>query len=100
MATERVTERTDGVTSERTVERGDASVVVTPERKGGASTAIIAIAALALIALLVFFVVLPMTKAEQSKDSAVAGAAESVGSAAENVGEAAKSAADAVTPDQ
>lgn len=99
MATERVTERTDGVTAERTVERSEPSVVASDRRDGGMSRTLLTLAVIAVLALVAFFLLRPMLAAEESKDNAVAGAASAVEGAAENVGEAARSAADAVTPE-
>lgn len=101
MATERVTERTDGVTAERTVERTDPTVVSTPERAGAGGTGrlLITLAVIAVLAVLAFVLLRPMLSAEANKDNAVAGAAGAVEGAAESVGEAAGKAADAVTPD-
>lgn len=99
MAIERVTERTDGVTTERTVERGEPTVVATPERSGGGMGGVlIAIAVIALLAVVGFFLY-NMSQAEASKDDAVAGAASAVEGAADSIGEAAKSAGDAITPE-
>ena len=99
MATERVVERTDGVTAERIIERSDPTVATSERRDGGTGRLLITLAVIALLAVLAFFLLRPMINAETSKDNAVAGAASAVEGAAENVGDAAKSAADAVTPE-
>ena len=102
MTEERVTERTDGTTSERVVERGPAaapSSTTYVEKRGGATGIIVAIAAIALIAIAAWFF-LNMSQQQNDRTEAVAGAAESVadsaGNAAESVGNAAERAADSV----
>ena len=102
MATERVTERSDGVTSERTVERDRGGGTTYVERRGsGIGGVIIGIAVLALVAIIAFFL-LNMNRQEALETQAVTGAAssvaESVSGAAESVGNAADSAAGAVNP--
>jgi hypothetical protein len=105
MATERVTERTDGLTNERTVERNEAGGTTYVERRGGSGVGgvIIGIAVLALVAIIAFFL-LNMNRQEAIETQAVTGAAssvaESVGGAAESVGSAAESAAESVNPNQ
>jgi hypothetical protein len=98
MATERVTERSDGLTNERTVERNEAGGTTYVERGGsGVGGVIIGIAVLALVAIIAFFL-LNMNRQEAIETEAVSGAAssvaESVGGAAESVG----NAADRVAP--
>ena len=95
MATERVTERSDGVTSERTVERDHGGGTTYVERRGsGMSGIIIGIAVLALVAIVAFFL-LQTSRQEALETQAVSGAAssvaESVGTATESVGNAAES---------
>jgi hypothetical protein len=93
MATERVTDRTDGLTSERTVERHEGGGTTYVERGGsGVGGVIIGIAVLALVAIIAFFL-LNMNRQEAVETQAITGAAESVGSAAE-------SAAQSVNPNQ
>lgn len=104
MATERVTERNDGVTAERTVERNEAGGTTYVERRGsGVGGVIIGIAVLALVAIIAFFL-LNMNRQEALETQAVSGAAssvaESVGGAAESVGNAADTAAGAVDPNR
>jgi hypothetical protein len=97
MATERVTERSDGVTTERTVERDHGGGTTYVERRGsGMGGVIIGLAVLALVAIVAFFL-LQTSRNEALETQAVTGAAssvaESVGSAAESVGSAAESVA-------
>lgn len=104
MATERVTDRTDGLTSERTVERNEGGGTTYVERGGsGVGGVIIGIAVLALVAIIAFFL-LNMNRQEAAETQAITGAAssvaESVGGAAESVGDAAQGAAQSVNPNQ
>jgi hypothetical protein len=97
MATERVTERSDGVTTERTVERDHGGGTTYVERRGsGMGGVIIGLAVLALVAIVAFFL-LQTSRNEALETQAVTGAAssvaESVGSTAESVGSAAESVA-------
>ena len=97
MATERVTERSDGVTSERVVERDHGGGTTYVERGGsGMGGVIIGIAILALVAIVAFFL-LQTSRNQALETQAVTGAAssvaESVGSAAESVGNAADNVA-------
>lgn len=94
MATERVTERSDGLTNERVVER-DAGGTTYVERGGsGMGGVIIGIAVLALVAIVAFFL-LQSSRNDAIRTDAVSGAAssvaESTGAAAESVSDAAKS---------
>lgn len=93
MATERVTERTDGVTAERTVEtnHGGGDRVVVERSGGGAGTIIAVIIGLALVAIVAWFL-LNMNQQNAIETDAVADAAGSVSEAAENVGDAAQRA--------
>ncbi|MET0295472.1 MAG: hypothetical protein ABW042_10695 [Phenylobacterium sp.] len=102
MATERVTERSDGLTSERTVERSEGGGTTYVERGGGGmGGVIVGIAVLALVAIIAFFL-LNMNRQEAVRTDAVTGAAnsvaQSVGNAADSVGNAANNAADSVNP--
>ncbi len=101
MATERVTERSDGLTSERVVER-DAGGTTYVERGGsGMGGVIIGIAVLALVAIVAFFLLQANRNdaiETQAVSSAASSVADSVGSAAESVGDAANQAAGAVNP--
>lgn len=105
MTEERITERTDGTTSERVVERGPAapatSTTYVEKRGGGAMGMIVGVAALVLIAIVAFYF-LNANRQQEARTDAVAGAAESVSDsaagAAEAVGNAAENVADRVTP--
>lgn len=100
MATERVTERSDGVTSERVVERGGGGTTVV-EHRGGMGGVIIGIAVLALVAIVAFFL-LQANRNDAMRTDAVSSAASSVAdsasSAAGAVGDAAGSVAEGVNP--
>ena len=95
MATERVTERSDGVTSERVIER-DAGGATTYVDKGGSGmgAVLIGIAVLALVAIVAFFL-LQSNRNEAIRTDAVTSAASSV---ADSAAGAAESVSDAVTP--
>jgi len=99
MATERVTERSDGLTSERVVERDGGGTTYVDRGGSGMGGVIIGIAVLALVAIVAFFL-LQSSRNDAIRTDAVSGAAssvaESAGSAAESVGDAARS----VTPNQ
>lgn len=102
MTTERVTERTDGLTSERTVERGREGGVTYVERGGSGVGAVIAgIALLALVAIIAFFLIQTSNNEAietQAVTSAASSVAESAAGAAEGVTAAADRAADTVAP--
>jgi hypothetical protein len=89
MATERVTEHTDG---SRTVER-DAGPTYVERGGSGAGGVIIGIAVLALVAIIAFFL-LSQSQNDTVRTNAVTGAAHSVSNAAGSVGDAAQRAAD------
>lgn len=103
MAIDRVTERSDGVTTERVVEQSTPTMVAAApaERRGGGAGILYALIGLALVALVAFFL-LNMNRQETARTEAVSDAASSVAgsvdNAAEAVGDAAGRAADAVTP--
>lgn len=103
MATERVTERSDGLTTERVVERDAGTTYVDTGRGSGMGGILVGIAVLAMVAVVAFFL-LQSNRNDAIRTDAVAGAAssvaESAAGAAENVGAAADRAADAVTPAQ
>lgn len=102
MATERVTERSDGLTSERVVER-DVGGGTTYVDKGGSGIGgvVVGIAVLALVAIVAFFL-LQSNRNDAMRTDAVTSAASSVAdsasTAANNVSNAASNAADAVAP--
>ena len=101
MATERVTERNDGVTSERVVERDGGGTTIVEKSGSGMGGVLIGIAVLALVAIVAFFL-LQSNRNDAMRTDAVTSAASSVAdsasSAASNVGDAANRAADSVTP--
>jgi uncharacterized membrane protein len=94
MTEERITERTDaaGNVTERTIERGTPGPTVV-ERRGGGGGVILGILAIALIAVVAFFL-LDLNKGETRKDDAIARAAGDVGDGARKIGDAAEKAAD------
>lgn len=102
MATERVTERSDGLTTERVIER-DAGGGTTYIDKGGSGMGgfLIGIAVLAMVAIVAFFL-LQMNRNEaietQAVTSAASSVADSAATAAEGVTAAAENAAEAVAP--
>lgn len=89
MANERITERTDGVTTERTVETGSDRVVV--ERRGGGGTAVLILLLLAALAVGGYFLLRANDRGE-AETAAVTDAAQSVGDAADKAGDAVKDA--------
>lgn len=102
MATERMTERNDGITRERVVER-EAGGGTTYVDKGGSGLGgvLIGIAVLAMVAIVAFFL-LQSNRNDAIRTDAVSSAASSVADsasgAADSVGNAADRAADSVTP--
>ena len=105
MATERVTERTDGVTSERVVERGGGAdtTVIETERGGSGAGWLVALAAIAFLAIAAFFL-MNASRNDALETAAVSEAASSVAgsvdAAADSVAGAANNAADNVAPAQ
>lgn len=93
MATERVTERSDGLTSERVIERDAGGTTYVDRGGSGLGGIIIGIAVLALVAIVAFFL-LQSNRNDAIRTDAVTSAAPN---AADNVGDAASRAADAVT---
>ncbi len=98
MATERVTETSDGVTRERVIERDAGGSTTYVDRGGsGVGGVIIGIAVLALVAIIAFFL-LQSSRNDAMRTDAVAGAAstvaESASSAAGSVSDAAQSVAE------
>jgi hypothetical protein len=98
MATERVTERSDGMTEERVVER-DAGGTTYVDRGGGSGVGgvVIGIAVLALVAIIAFFL-LNMNQQDAMRTDAVSGAAQSVAQSAEGAAQSVSDAAQSVTP--
>ena len=103
MATERVTERSDGVTSERVVERDAGGTTYVEKGGSGIAGVIIGMAVLALVAIVAFFLLQSNrndTLRTEAVSSAASSVADSAASAADSVGNAADSAADAVNPNR
>ncbi len=102
MAIERVTERNDGMTRERVVERDvGGTTYVDTGRGSGLGGVLIGIAVLAMVAIVAFFL-LQSNRNEAMRTEAVTSAASSVADsaagAAQGVTNAANQAAEAVTP--
>ena len=102
MATERVTERSDGLTTERVIERDRAGGTTYIDKGGsGMGGLLIGIAVLAMVAIVAFFL-LQMNRNEaietQAVTSAASSVADSAATAAEGVTAAAENAAEAVAP--
>ena len=97
MATERVTERSDGVTAERTVERQDTGGTTVVERRGGGLGGVLALVAVVALVAIVAYFLMNANRQEALQTDAVADAASSVAdsasNAADNVSEAAQRAA-------
>jgi len=100
MATERVTETSDGLTRERVVERDGGGTTYVDKGGSGLGGVIIGIAVLAMVAIVAFFL-LQANRNDAIQTEAVSSAASSVAesatTAADSVGSAADRAADAVT---
>jgi hypothetical protein len=101
MATERMTERNDGLTKERVVERDGGGTTYVDKGGSGIGGVVIGIALLALVAIVAFFL-LQSNRNDAIRTDAVTSAAsnvaDSASSAADNVGNAANRAADSVAP--
>ena len=97
MATERMTESSDGVTHERVVERDGGGTTYVDRGGSGVGGVIIGLAVLALVAIIAFFL-LSQSRNDTLRTNAVTGAAstvaDSASSAAKSVGDAAGTAAD------
>jgi len=100
MATERVTETSDGVTRERVIERDAGGTTYVDKGGSGIGGIIVGIAVLAMVAIVAFFL-LQANRNDAIQTEAVSSAASSVAdsasTAADSVGNAADRAADAVT---
>ena len=97
MATERVTERTDGVTAERTVERDGGGHTTVVERDGGSGAGLlIALAVIAFLAIAAWFL-WNASRNDALEADAVADAASSVASSVDNAADSVAGAADSVT---
>jgi len=100
MATERVTERSDGSTSEHVVERDGGGTTYVDRGGSGIGGVIVGIAVLALVAIIAFFL-LNQARNDNLRTHAVTSAAstvaDSAAGAAKTVGDSASSAADNAT---
>ena len=85
MADERVTERTDGVTTERVTETNTPHTTVI-ERRGGGGSLVLGIILVALVAVLAWFLFLRGDQ-EARETSAIEGAATEVGETADQIGD-------------
>ena len=103
MATERVTERSDGMTNERVVERDGGGTTYVDRGGSGIGGVIIGVAVLALVAIVAFFL-LQSNRNDAIRTDAVTSAASSVADSASNaassVDNAANNAAGAVNPNK
>ena len=91
-ATERVTERTDGLTSERVVERDGGGTTYVEKGGSGMGGVIIGLAVLAMVAIVAFFL-LQSNRNDAIRTDAVTSAASSVADSAGNAAEGVSSAA-------
>jgi len=103
MATERVTTRDDGITSERVVERDGGGTTYVDRGGGGVGGVIVGIALLAMVAIAAFFM-MNANRNDALRTDAVTSAASSVANstsnAANSVSNAADNAAQAVNPNK
>lgn len=88
MTEERVTERTDGVTTERVVERGSPSTTIV-ERRGGGGGLLIGLAILIAVIVGAYF----LLNADRNDTKQ----ADAISEAAQKAGDAAEKAADSLT---
>ena len=86
MVEERVTERTDGVSSERVVERGSNGTTVV-ERRGSGAGMLIGLALLILVVVGAFYLS-NQSRNDNVRTDAIAGAAKDVGDTAKKAGDA------------
>lgn len=99
MAVERTIEHRDG-TVER-VTTTDTTAAAAPARSGGGGLGTVGAIIVALLAVAVIgYFLMNMSRSEQIKDTAVAGAAESVSGAAESIGDTAQKAGEAIPAPQ
>jgi aspartyl aminopeptidase len=102
MAIERVTERSDGQTTERVIERDVGGGTTIVEKSGsGFGGIMVGVAVLAMVAIVAFFLLQANRNdalQTQAVTSAASSVADSAATAAEGVSNAANKAADAVTP--
>lgn len=100
MATERVTETSDGVTRERVIERDVGGTTYVDKGGSGVGGVLIGIAVLVMVAIVAFFL-LQSNRNDAMRTQAVTSAASSVAdsasTAAGSVGEAANRAADSAS---
>ena len=92
---DRVTERDDGVTTERVTERGGGDTVVV-ERRGGSGAGLLIGFAVLILAVVAAVFLINQNRQDAAKTDAITEAAQSVEQGAEKVGEAAEKAGDAV----
>jgi hypothetical protein len=101
MATERVTERSDGLTTERVIDRDAGGTTYVDKGGLGLGGILIGIAVLAMVAIVAFFL-LQANRNDAIQTEAVSSAASSVAdsaaTAADSVGNAANNVAETVTP--
>ncbi len=97
MATERVTERTDGTATERVVERNEVGATHVEDRRGGGAGTLLAVVALIALVAIVAWFLMNANRQEAVQTEAVTDAAssvaESASNAADSVADAAKNAA-------
>jgi hypothetical protein len=99
MATERVTERSDGTASERVVERQEPATVVERRGGGGAGTILAVVALIALVAIVAYFL-MNANRQDAIQTEAVTDAASSVADSASNAAESVAGAAERAAPSQ
>ena len=100
MEPERVTERSDGVTAERTVERQDTGGTTVVERRGGGAGTILAVGALIALVAIVAYFLMNANRQEALQTDAVTDAASSVADSASNAADSVADAAQKAAPQQ
>ena len=93
MSEERITERTDGVTTERVVERGEPTHTTVIERRGGGGGMLIGLAVLIAVLVGAYFLFV-QNRNDAAETEAITEAARSVGDSAEKAGDAVVDAVD------